>query len=254
VAGAERFSVILRVVKVLFYMFHRLFIYGWLRLIGSRHLEARLLADFRGWSRYVLKVFGADLAIIGRENIPDAPGRRIIIMSNHQSQLDIPALTRSMDRLTGFVAKRELGRIPLLNFWMRQIGCVLIDRTDKRGAHKALEKAAQEMSDKPLVVFPEGTRSKDGQLLPFKLGGTRLALLAKAIIVPVLIEGTRDAVENRGAREVGTSADGASDGRIPMRVTIFPPLDARDLDDGKASQNKIKDYVEKCWRTPSVPI
>jgi 1-acyl-sn-glycerol-3-phosphate acyltransferase len=242
-APQERRIVILRVVKVLWYMFHRVWIYGWLRLIGSANLEARLLADFRGWSAYVLRLFGADLTLTGKSNLPDAPGRRIIIMSNHQSQLDIPALTFSADRLTGFVAKRELARIPLLNFWMRQIGCVLIDRTDKRGAHLALEKAAREMGDKPLVVFPEGTRSKDGALLPFKLGGTRLALLAKAIIVPALIEGTRDAVENRGK---GVS-------RIPVKVTFFPPLDTREMIDGKAAQNQIKEYVETCWRTQCLP-
>jgi DNA helicase II / ATP-dependent DNA helicase PcrA len=235
--------VIFRVLKVLWYMFHRIWIYGWLRLIGSKRLEAQLLSDFRGWSAYVLEVFDVELAIAGREHIPAVPGRRIVVMSNHQSQLDIPALTYSMDRLTGFVAKRELGRIPLLNFWMHQIGCVLIDRTDSRGAHQALEKAALEMTDKPLVVFPEGTRSKDGKLLPFKPGGARLALLAKAIILPVLIEGTRDAIENRGDRK----------GRIPVRVTIFPPLDTLSMDDGKPSQLKIKDYVEQCWRTPSVP-
>lgn len=246
---------ILRVVKVLWYMFHRIWIYGWLRLIGSPKLEAQLLSDFRGWSAYVLRLFDVDLTLTGRANLPDAPGRRIIIMSNHQSQLDIPALTYSADRLTGFVAKRELARIPLLKFWMRQIGCVLIDRSDKRGAHKALEKAALEMGDKPLVVFPEGTRSKDGALLPFKLGGTRLALLAKAIIVPALIEGSRDAVENRDSRSVPAgAADGKGRTRIPVKVTFFPPLDTLEMDDGKASQNLIKDYVEKCWRTPSAPI
>jgi 1-acyl-sn-glycerol-3-phosphate acyltransferase len=158
--------------------------------------------------------------------------------------LDIPALTKAVDRITGFVAKRELGRIPVLNYWMRQLGCVLIDRTDKRRAHQALETAAREMGDKPLVVFPEGTRSRDGKLLPFKLGGTRLALLAQAIIVPVLIEGTRDAVENRQAGRSGP---------IPVRLTFFPPLDTQGLDEGKASQHRIKDYVEQCWRSPNAP-
>ncbi|HKP94839.1 MAG TPA: lysophospholipid acyltransferase family protein [Fibrobacteria bacterium] len=235
---------ILRVIKVLWFMFNRLWIYGWLRLIRSEHLEARLLKDFRNWSAYVLQVFGVDLEVSGRAHVPVAPGRKIIIMSNHQSQLDIPALTRAMDRLAGFVAKRELSRIPLLNYWMRQLGCVIIDRSDKRGAHQALEKAAREMGSTPLVVFPEGTRSRDGRLLPFKLGGTRLALLAHAIIVPALIEGSRDAVENRKTRGKGP---------IPVRLTFFPPLDTQGMDEGKASQNKIKDYVEQCWRSPNAP-
>jgi 1-acyl-sn-glycerol-3-phosphate acyltransferase len=225
-------------------MFNRLWIYGWLRMTGSKNLDARLLKDFRGWSAYVLRVFEADLKVSGRENVPDVRGRKMIIMSNHQSQLDIPALTKAMDRLTGFVAKRELSRIPLLNYWMHQLGCVIIDRSDKRGAHQALEKAAREMGTTPLVVFPEGTRSRDGRLLPFKLGGTRLALLAQAIIVPVLIEGSRNAVENRKAQGKGP---------VPVRLRFFPPLDTLGLDEGKVSQNKIKDYVEQCWRSPNVP-
>jgi DNA helicase-2/ATP-dependent DNA helicase PcrA len=241
----ERHAVIIKAFKVLWFMFNRLWIYGWLRLIRSPHLDARLLKDFRSWSAYVLQVFEADLRVSGRELLPDAPGRKIIIMSNHQSQLDIPALTKAMDRLTGFVAKQELSRIPLLNYWMHQLGCVIIDRSDKRGAHQALEKAAREMGKTPLVVFPEGTRSRDGALLPFKLGGTRLALLAQAIIVPALIEGSRDAVENRKARGKGP---------IPVRLTFFPPLDTQGMDEGKTSQNKIKDYVEQCWRSPNAPI
>ena len=236
-----------RVVKVLWFMLNRILIHQWLRLTGSRNMESRLLLDFRRWSDFVLDTFDADLTIVGREHLPSGEGRKIIIMSNHQSQLDIPALTKAMDRVTGFVAKRELARIPLLHYWMRRLGCVIIDRSDKRGAHQALENAARQMTGKPLVVFPEGTRSRDGSLLPFKLGGTRLALLAQAIIVPVLIEGAREAVEN-------TKAHKNNGGRIPVRLTIFPPLDTKGLDEGKASQNIIKEYVEKCWRNPNAPI
>jgi 1-acyl-sn-glycerol-3-phosphate acyltransferase len=258
--------VILRVIKVMWFMFNRLLVYGWMRLIGSQGLDARLLKDFRGWSAYVLGVFDVDLAVSGLENVPDAPGRKIIIMSNHQSQLDIPVLTRALDRLIGFVAKRELSKIPLLNFWMKQIGCVFIDRSDKRGAHKAMETAARGMGSNPLVVFPEGTRSKDGRLLPFKLGGTRLALLAQAIIVPALIEGSRQAIENRKAGErrprgSGLAGNGDRTGdagrggnaRVPVKLTLFPPIDTLGLDESKASQIKIKEYVEQCWRSPNAP-
>ena len=242
---------IIRVLKVLGFMFLSLVGFVRLKLMGGDG-EAWLLQRFRAWTDYVLGVFTVDLTIVGREHFPPAGGRRIIIMSNHQSQLDIPCLTKAADRVTGFVAKRELSRIPLLNYWMKQIGCVIIDRSDKRGAHQALEKAAREMGGKPLVVFPEGTRSKDGALLPFKLGGTRLALLAQAVIVPVLIEGSRDAVENRKRRVAGQGS-GAGDGLIPVRLTIFPPLDAQGLDESKASQTKIKEYVERCWHGRSEP-
>lgn len=234
---------ILRVVKIMAYMLARMIVYPWLRLTGAPGSEAWLTRQFLGWTGYVLKVFDVELAMEGTAHLAQPDGRKLIIMSNHQSQLDIPCLAKAADRLIGFVAKRELSRVPLLNYWMRQIGCVFIDRADKRGAHAALEKAALGMSYKPLVVFPEGTRSKDGNLLPFKLGGTRLALLAQAVIVPVRIEGSRDAVENRkpGAR------------RIPVRLTVFPPFDTRGLDEGKASQVRIKEYVERCWHGGNAP-
>jgi 1-acyl-sn-glycerol-3-phosphate acyltransferase len=246
---------ILRVIKVLAFMFGRIFGYAWLYLTRSPGAaEAWLTRQFRKWTAYVLGVFTVELSIDGADHFARLPpGRKLIIMSNHQSQLDIPCLGKAADRLIGFVAKRELGRIPLLNFWMRQIGCVFIDRTDKRGAHAALEKAAQQMSEKPLVVFPEGTRSKDGALLPFKLGGTRLALLAQAVIIPVLIEGSRDAVENRKARSGPAPAGPATSGRIPVRLKVFPPFDTLGLDGGKASQIRIKDYVERCWHGGDAP-
>ena len=235
---------ILRVIKVLGFMLKRVLMLIGFKLTGGKDQEAWLLKQVRAWTDYVLDVFTVELSISGSESFPAPDGRKVIIMSNHQSQLDIPCLTKASDRVTGFVAKRELSRIPLLNYWMHQIGCVIIDRADKRGAHQALEKAARDMGAKPLVVFPEGTRSRDGALLPFKLGGTRLALLAQAVIVPVLIEGSRDAVENRKPGTVG---------RIPVRLTIFPPLDARGLDEGKASQVKIKEYVERCWHGRGAP-
>ena len=235
---------ILRVLRVLGFMMMRMFGFIWFRLKGGKDADAWLLPHFRAWSDYVLNVFTVDLRIEGKENFPPAGDRKIIIMSNHQSQLDIPCLTKVADRITGFVAKRELSRIPLLHYWMIRIGCVIIDRSDKRGAHLALEKAAREMGSKPLVVFPEGTRSKDGALLPFKLGGTRLSLLAQAVIVPVLIEGSRNAVENRKAK---------GPGKVPVKVTVFPPFDTRGLDEGKASQTRIKEYVERCWHDGRAP-
>jgi 1-acyl-sn-glycerol-3-phosphate acyltransferase len=234
---------ILRVLRVVAYMLPRILGYLWQRLVHRAGAEAWLLRQFRGWTRCVLKAFEVDLTVVGAEHIPPPGDRKLIIMSNHQGQLDIPCLGFAADRLIGFVAKRELSRVPILNYWMKQIGCVFIDRSDKRGAHEALEKAAREMTDKPLVVFPEGTRSKDGKLLPFKLGGARLALLAQAVIVPVLIEGSRDAIENRKAGK----------GRVAVRLTAFPPFDAKGLDEGKASQARIKEYVERCWHGANAP-
>jgi 1-acyl-sn-glycerol-3-phosphate acyltransferase len=235
-------KMVLRVAKVVWFMLHRVYVYGLRRLLRNPRVDELLEEDYRNWAAYVLGVFGVELRVEGRELVPKDEDRKLVVVSNHQSQLDIPALVSALDTRVGFVAKKELASIPLLSYWMRQVGCVFIDRSDRTGAHRALEKAAESMGPHPLVVFPEGTRSKDGNLLPAKLGGFRLALLAGAQVLPVLVQGTRDAAENR--------AEGA--GRIPASVRIFPPIDAREMPDGKASLARLKEYVEACWRSAAV--
>lgn len=231
---------IFRALSVMAYMFRAMIEYVFRKAFSPKSVDRALEADYLGWARHALRVFDADLVVEGREHLPPADGRRVIVVSNHQSQLDIPALVASLERRVGFVAKKELGSIPLLNYWMKEVGCIFIDRSDRRGANLALENAAKAMGTHPLVVFPEGTRSKTGDLLPIKLGGFRLALLARARVVPVLIEGTRDAVENRVK---GSSKP------IPVKVRIFPTLDTEGMADGKPSLQRIKDYVDACWRS-----
>jgi 1-acyl-sn-glycerol-3-phosphate acyltransferase len=233
---------IFKVLSVFGYMFRSMIIYSFRRAFRPKGLDRALEEDYLNWSRHTLEVFGAGLQVEGRQHLPPADGRRLVVVSNHQSQLDIPALVAAVDRRLGFVAKKELGAIPLLNYWMKQIGCVIIDRTDRAGAHRALETAAQGMGSHPLVVFPEGTRSKDGSLLPLKMGGFRLALLAGARLLPVHIEGTRDAGENRAKCVHGPN---------PVKVRLIPALETQGCAEGKAALNRIRDYVDACWRTPA---
>jgi 1-acyl-sn-glycerol-3-phosphate acyltransferase len=235
---------IFRVVKILWFMLKRMVEYSMGAAFGTTDLEAKLERDYRAWSAYVLGIFTVDFRVEGREHIPPRSGRKIVIVSNHQSQLDIPSLARALDQRIGFVAKKELGSIPVLSYWMRKIGCVFIDRADRKNAHRALEQAAESMGPHPLVVFPEGTRSKDGNLLPAKTGGFRLAQMAGAQVLPVLIQGSRDAVENRAQ-----GLEKSRGGPIPVRVRIFPALDVKDYPPGKDSLGRMKDYVEACWRS-----
>lgn len=234
---------ILRVAAVFGFMLRAMIAYALRRVFKPADLERSMVEEYRNWARFVLRRFDVALAVEGAENAPPADGRRLVVVSNHQSQLDIPTLVTALDRRIGFVAKRELASIPLLNYWMREIGCVIIDRSDKAGAHRALEAAAKGMGAHPLVVFPEGTRSKTGKLLPLKLGGFRLALMARARVLPILIEGTRDAGENRSGKP----------GPIPVRVRVFPFMDTEDLEEGKAGLIKLKDYVESCWQSAASP-
>jgi 1-acyl-sn-glycerol-3-phosphate acyltransferase len=134
------------------------------------------------WSRAVLRLAGVSVVVEGRERLPsEGP---LLCLSSHRSLLDVPALYQLLPARTRFVAKRELFRIPLFGLAIRLLGFVPIDRADRRGARAAMESAATlAHDDRPLVVFPEGTRSLDGSLLPFKKGAFAIALEHRLPIV-----------------------------------------------------------------------
>ncbi len=191
------------------------------------------------WAKATTEIFNLKLECVGLEHCNTAPDRAIVVMSNHQSQLDIPVLVHCLQRPLGFVAKIELTKIPLLNHWMHRLGCVFIDRSKRSQAHEILTEAARSMGKRTLVIFPEGTRSKTGFLLPPKPGSARLALLAKALVFPARIEGTRNGAENSSQTK----------GEIPVRVTFFPSIDLSDWDDSRASCEKLVTQVDAYWRS-----
>ena len=229
-----------RILRIAAFMVRAVFVYAWVATFARTRRAAVIDRMYQQWARKLLRIFRAELRVTGAELLPADRSVPRIFLSNHQSQLDIPALVQSAGESLGFVAKKELGTVPLLAFWMRQVGCIFIDRSDRRGAQRALEEAARSLREHPraLVVFPEGTRSKTGELLPVKMGGLRMALLSGAQVIPVRIHGTRGAFE---AREPGAPAP------HPVTLRFFPPVDTRTMADDKASLNALKAYVEECW-------
>lgn len=234
-----------RVVRILAFMAYCLRDYTWAAFSGRAHARKVIDRLFVEWGHYLLGVFQVDLRVTGREFLPDERDTPRVFLCNHQSQLDIPAMVAGAGEGVGFVAKKELGRIPLLAFWMRAVGCVFIDRSDKFGARKALENAARQLGSRPLVVFPEGTRSKTGKRLPIKMGGLRMALMAGARIIPVHIHNSRAAYE---------AFDPNGPIPLPVDLRFFPPLDTRGMLDDKVSWNRMKDYVEDCWKVADADI
>ncbi|HOJ43127.1 MAG TPA: lysophospholipid acyltransferase family protein [Syntrophorhabdaceae bacterium] len=142
----------------------------------------------RFWARIHLFVSGIKVIVEGLEHIPEPP---CIFMCNHQSALDIYALLAKMPFSFRWVAKRQLFSIPFFGWAMKKAGYISLDRENPREAIKAIEVAAKRIKDGTnLVIFPEGTRSKDGVLLPFKKGVFSLAVRAGAPVVPASIKGT----------------------------------------------------------------
>lgn len=140
----------------------------------------------RVWGRVSLRLAGARLRLTGLEHLPR--GAAVIYMPNHQSQLDILALFAGLPGQFRWLAKAELFRIPLFGLAMRRSGYIPVDRGDRRAAMQSMTAAARRIAGgTSVVLFPEGTRSDDGQLLPFKKGGFLLALHSQVPIVPVAI-------------------------------------------------------------------
>ena len=143
----------------------------------------------RTWSRFILFLFGMKVITKGKENVE--PSTRYIYISNHASAFDIPATVNGIPDDIRFVLKKELTRIPLWGWALKYGHYITIDRGKARDAVKSLEEAADRMRNgASVILFAEGTRTKDGKLQPFKRGAFTLAVKAGIPIVPVTINNT----------------------------------------------------------------
>jgi 1-acyl-sn-glycerol-3-phosphate acyltransferase len=147
------------------------------------HLIARI------WGRSILYVSRVHVNIKGLEHIP--AGRSCILMANHQSNFDIPVLLGRLPVQFRWLAKQELFRIPIFGRGMRGCGYISIDRTNRKLAFQSLKQAARKIREGvSVLIFPEGTRSRDGKIRPFKKGGFVLSVDSGVPIVPIIIYGT----------------------------------------------------------------
>jgi 1-acyl-sn-glycerol-3-phosphate acyltransferase len=142
----------------------------------------------RLWARLGLALSGVNVTLAGTEHLPDGP---VIFMSNHQSNFDIFSLLAAMPRQIHWIAKKELFEIPVFGPSMRRGGYIPLDRSDGRKALQSMDEAATTIRQgRSVVLFPEGTRTPDGNLLPFKRGGFILARKADVPVIPVTINGS----------------------------------------------------------------
>ncbi|MCR5420754.1 MAG: 1-acylglycerol-3-phosphate O-acyltransferase [Lachnospiraceae bacterium] len=138
---------------------------------------------------------GARVIVNGLENIPEDTS--CLFVGNHNSYFDIIISYTLMKRPTGYIAKKEMEKYPSLNVWMYYIRCLFIDRTDVKQGMKTILKAVEYLkSGVNIFVFPEGTRSKDGKMLPFKEGSMKMAEKSGCPIIPVAISNTANMFEN----------------------------------------------------------
>ncbi|GAB4337547.1 MAG: lysophospholipid acyltransferase family protein [Calditrichia bacterium] len=173
----------------------------------------------RGFTYIVLKAAGVKREIIGLEYLE--PGQPYIVIANHQSHMDIPVLVNSLPLELRIISKKELFKIPFFGWGMKGAGILSVDRSNRRKAIETLKKAEQIVVEKKLSIlaFPEGTRSNDGKLQPFKKGPFVLAINTGLPILPVSISGTRRILP-KGSLKFRS-------GRV--RVVVHPPIPTRDF-------------------------
>lgn len=233
------------------------FAYFWLYLLAAlpaliyvRHLKSK--GDIKrhdeltrliihNWSRRLLKAAGAEVTVFGEQNLP-SDTLPAVYVANHQGYFDIPMVLGYLGGAKALVAKKEIKKIPLIRSWMEELGCVFIDRENPRASMAALnEAAALVAAGYPVVVFPEGTRSKTGEMADFKAGAFRIAQKNHVPVVPFFIDGTAELLERNHWKIKG--------GRVA--IGIMPTIDTAQYtrEDWKAlpalSEGIVRDALEK---------
>lgn len=154
------------------------------------------------WARGLVRGVGIDLHVYGAEQLD--PEATYVVMANHQSHLDIPSLVVAMPLPIGFLAKKELRRVPFLGAAMEVGGHVFIDRAQRREAFRAIGEAATRVREgRSIVIFPEGTRGEREVVRPLKKGGFHLVRQAGVPLVPVGIRGSGRVMHKNSASIAG---------------------------------------------------
>ena len=170
-------------------------LYFWWGCARGRGAEMQAIADrlLFNWAALLLRRYDCEVQVEGLEHMP-ARGP-VIVVANHQSLFDIPIFMTHLGRMLGFVAKRELFRIPGFSYWMKMLHCISLDRADTRGVAAMFESLSREIKEtgSGIIVFPEGTRTRDkgGAIQKFREGSLRLATAQGIPILPISIDGSR---------------------------------------------------------------
>ena len=193
--------------------------------------------------RGTARAFGVRLELLGWDALGEElrSGRRpAVFIGNHTSLFDPPLMIATLPCRPVFIAKRELARVPFLGWVIWLAGFIFIDRSHRGAARQSMEKAvARVRAGQSIVAFPEGTRSRDGRLLPFKKGPFILALEAGVPVVPFAVHGGSEILPKGAWRAQSGS----------YRISLGAPLEPSDFPDAEAlriaAESAVRGLLEK---------
>jgi len=234
---------------------HKGIVFWWAKRRGrGAWVEQRVREMARNWARGAFRRVRCEVEVQGAEHlVTDGP---LIVMSNHQDQYDIPLLMGYLGRMVGFVAKKELFRIPGLAFWMRAIHSIPLDRADIRGSAKVYDTLGRTVKENgwALVLFPEGTRSRDpdGAVAPFKRGSLRVAEQHRIPIQPVSLDGTRFLTDTDALRR---TRHGGRLVRLRIHPAVYPepmsaPESKRFMENIQETVVRGREAIRVSWPAP----
>ena len=225
-------------IKLLWYLYFSIYlIISSLSLIKTKYIqkksprEAEIYAFkiAQSISKYVLRVTKTNMMVSGTENIPV---ENCVFIANHQAIFDGFALLAYIDKPFGFVAKKEIKKIPLISSWLTSIGSIYINRQSPRESIKTIQEAVEKINDGySMMIFPEGTRSLKSKMNPFKKGSMKLATKSRACIVPITIDGSYNVLE------VGIKVMGNN-----INMVIHKPIYVDSL--SKEQEQNLGEYVQ----------
>jgi 1-acyl-sn-glycerol-3-phosphate acyltransferase len=188
----------------------------------------------RGWARSVLAVAGISVRGLHLEKAES--GKSVVVIANHESFCDILVLLATLPMQVRFLAKRSVFRLPILGWSIAAAGFVPVDRGDRSRGAATVEAALRRLEGgRSVVIFPEETRTRDGELLPFKRGAAHLALKSGLPLLPIGIAGTFRILP-RGTWEIRPG---------PVLVSVGNPIDVagRTLRDRDAVTEEARDAI-----------
>lgn len=218
------------------------------KIIGlfSKEKAARLAEKTaQNWGRRFVGVTGNKVKVIykDKEAFDAVKGEPVVVIANHQSNLDIPLMLGHLGRPIGFIAKKEMESWPIIGTWMKYINCQFLDRSDARKAVETMKLAIEKIKNgASVMIFPEGTRSETGEIGEFKKGSFKLATEPGVKILPVAIKGTYN-VWRKGEKQI----------RKTDVITLYvdTPIDISkfDREELKSINEKVRTIVEEDFKT-----